>query len=100
MVSLTKKENVTLLSNRQNAENRFKSLEARLMKNEKLRHVYYTHMLDYIQRGQVEFVDPDKEHEGTFYLPHHAVSKGKRGDTKRRIIFDASSHENDAPSLN
>jgi len=100
MVSLPKKENVTLLSNRQNAEKRFKSLEARLMNNAKLCHLYYTHMLDYIQRGQVEVVDPDEEHEGTFYLPNHAVSKGKRGDTKWRIIFDASSHENDAPSLN
>ena len=44
MVSLPKKENVTLLSNRQNAEKRFKSLEARLMNNAKLCHLYYTHM--------------------------------------------------------
>jgi hypothetical protein len=57
-------------------------------------------MLDYIQCGQVEIVDPDKEREGTFCLPHHAVSKGKRGDTKWRILFDASSHEKGAPSLN
>jgi len=57
-------------------------------------------MLDYIQRGQVEVVDPDEEQEGTFYLPHHSESKGKRGDTKWRIVFDATSHEKGEPSLN
>ena len=65
-----------------------------------MRHVYYTHMLDYIQRGQVEVVDSVEEQGGTFYLPHHAVSKGKREDTKWRIVFGASSLEKGAPSLN
>ena len=100
VVSLPKKENITLPTNRQNAENRFRSLETRLRKNANLRHVYYTHMLDYMQRGQVEVVDPDEKQEGTFYLPHHAVSKGKQEDIKWRIVFDASSHERGAPSLN
>jgi hypothetical protein len=57
-------------------------------------------MLDCLQRGQVEVVDPGEEHGDLFYLPHHAVSKGKRGDTKWRIVFDASSHEKCASSLN
>ena len=100
VVSLPKKGDVPLPNNRQNAETRFKSLETRLKKNADLHHVYHTHMLDYIQRGQVEVVGPGKEQEGTFYLPHHAVSKGKRGDTKWRIVFDASSHERGLPSLN
>ena len=82
VVSLPKKENVTLPTNRQNAENRFKSLETRLRKNVNLRHVCYTHMLDYMQQERVEVVDQDKKQEGTFYLPHHAVSKGKGEDTK------------------
>jgi hypothetical protein len=99
-VSLPRKENVNLPSNRENAENRFRSLEARLRKNANLRHIYHTHMLDCIQRVQVEVVDPDEENGDLFYLPHHAVSKGKRGDTKWRIVFDASSHEKCAPSLN
>jgi hypothetical protein len=97
--SYQKKEDVPLPSNEQNAKNRFKSLEKKLSKNANLRHVYYTHTLDYV-RGQVEVVDPGKEEEGTFYLPHHAVSKGKREDTKWRIIFDASSYEKGSPSLN
>ena len=99
VVSLPKKEITTLPSNKQNAENRFRSLEERLRKNTNLRHIYYAHMLDYIQRGQVEPIGPSEEQD-TFYLPHHAVSKGKRGDTKWRIVFDASSHEKGAPSLN
>jgi hypothetical protein len=37
-------------------------------------------MLDYMQQEQVEVVYPDEKQEGTFYLPHHAVSKGKEGD--------------------
>jgi hypothetical protein len=78
----------------------FKSLETKLRKAADLCHVYYTHMLDYTQRGQVEVVEPGEEQGGTFYLPHHAVSKGKRGDTKWRIVFDASSHEKGASSLN
>jgi hypothetical protein len=97
VVSLPKKESITLPTNRQNAENRFKSLETRLRKNANVSHVCYTHMLDYMQRGQVEVVDPGEKQEGTFYLPHHAVSKGKRGDTKWRIVFDASSHERGVP---
>jgi len=41
-----------------------------------------------------------EEQGGTFYLTHHAVSKGKQEDTKWRIVFDASSHEKNAPFLN
>ena len=80
VVSLPKQENITLTTNRQNSKNRFSSLETRLRKNAILRHVYYTLMLDYMQRGQVEVVDPEEKQEGTFYLPHHAVSKGKQED--------------------
>jgi hypothetical protein len=35
-----------------------------------------------------------------FYLPHQAVKKEKRGGTKWWIVFDASSHESNAPPLN
>jgi hypothetical protein len=43
---------------------------------------YHTLMLDYILWEQVEAADQDKKQEGTFYLPHHAVSKGKGGGDK------------------
>ena len=57
-------------------------------------------MLDYIKQGQVEIVEPGQNREGTFYLPHQVVSKAKGGETKWRVVFDASSHEKGAPSLN
>ena len=65
-----------------------------------MRHVYYTLMRDYVQRGQVEVVDTEERQGRTFYLPHHAVPKGRLGETKWRIVFDASSHEKGTFSLN
>ena len=90
VVSIPKKENITLPTNQPNAENNFKLLETRLKKNANLRYVHYKHMLNYMQRRQVYVVDPDEKQEGTFYLPHHAVSKGKQGETKWQIEFGAS----------
>jgi hypothetical protein len=69
VVSVTRKENVKLQSNRENTENRIKSLEFRLKKNANLRRIYHTHMLDYIQSGQVEVVDAGEEHGDLFNLP-------------------------------
>ena len=57
VVSLPKKENVTLPTNQQNAEKRSISLATKLKRNANLLHVYYTLMRDYVQRGQVEVVD-------------------------------------------
>jgi hypothetical protein len=55
-------------------------------------------MLNYVRQGHVE-VAADGNPEEKFYLPHHVVSKVRRGETKWRIVFDASSHEKGAPSL-
>jgi hypothetical protein len=44
---------------------------------------------------------PAKDPASTvFYLPHQVVKKEQHGKTKRRIVFDASSHETNSPSLN
>jgi hypothetical protein len=86
VVSLPRKKDVTIPTNRQNAMARFRSQETRLRKNADLRTVYHTHMLDYIKQGQVETVEPEQDREGTFYLPHQVVSKGKGGETKWRIV--------------
>jgi hypothetical protein len=34
------------------------------------------------------------------YLHHHAVKQEKRGNAKWKIVYDGSSHEDHAPSLN
>jgi hypothetical protein len=99
VISLPKKENTAFPTNRLNAE-RFRSLVTRLGKNAKLRYMYYTLMQDYVQRGQVEEVIPDGDQGTMFHLPHHVVSKGRRGDIKWHIVSDASSHEQGASSLN
>jgi hypothetical protein len=67
-------------------------------RTENLRNVYYTHMLDYMQWGQVEFVYPDEKQEGTLYLPYHAVTKRKQGDkmanrVRRKLTSSQQSHK-------
>jgi hypothetical protein len=49
VVSLPRKGNISLPSNRHNAERLFHRLEQRLEGNVALRHVYHDHMLDYIK---------------------------------------------------
>jgi hypothetical protein len=99
VVSLPKKHNIILPNNRTNAERRLGNLRRRLDNNEALKETYYAHMVDYIAKGQVELA-PREESATVFYLPHQAVKKQRRGRTKWRIVFDASSHESNAPSLN
>jgi hypothetical protein len=81
VVSLPRKGDITLPSNRHNAEKRFHMLEQRLERNGTLRQVCHALMLDYIQKKHVEIVPPGEEATDVYYLPHHAV-KEKRGDTK------------------
>ena len=57
-------------------------------------------MLDYIRKDQVEVAPINKNYDVLYYLPHHVVKKHKDGGVKQRIVFDASSHEQDSPSLN
>jgi hypothetical protein len=98
VVSLPKKQG-NILPNRMNAERRLGHLRNRLDNNKDLKDIYYAQMTDYIAKGQVEEAPLD-DSTTVFYLPHQAVSKEKRGRTKWRIVFDASSHKSDAPSLN
>jgi len=57
-------------------------------------------MLNYITRGQVEATPAENLTSMVFYLPHQALKKEKHGKTKYRIVFDASSHETNMPTLN
>jgi hypothetical protein len=57
-------------------------------------------MLNYITKEQVEAAPAEDPTSTVFYLPHQAVRKEKHGKTEWRIVFDASSHETNAPSLN
>jgi hypothetical protein len=99
VVSLPKKQEIVLPDNRMNAEGRLRNLRKRLDNNEALKRMYYAQMTDYIAKGQVEEA-PLGESTTLFYLPHQAVKREKHGRTKWRIVFDASAHETNAPSLN
>ena len=69
VVSLPRKGNTPLPSNRLNAERQFLRLEQSLERNAPLRHVYHDHMLDYIKKGQVEIALFEVGTADTFYLP-------------------------------
>jgi len=100
IVSLPRKGIIPLPSNRLNAERLFRRLEQRLERNVALRHVYHDHVLDYIKKGKVEIAPSEEGTADKFCLSHHAVKKEKRGEAKLRIVFDGSSNEDHAPSLN
>ena len=58
-------------------------------------------MKDYLRLNHAEVVeDPRKANGPVYYMPHHAIIKDDRKTTKLRIVFDASSHEAGALSLN
>ena len=99
VVRLPRKENLDLHDNYHTAEKRFQSLEKRLARNETLKNTYTGQMLDYINKDHVELA-PAETSGDEFYLPHHLVKKEKHGSIKWRIVFDASSHEGNALSLN
>jgi len=100
VVSLPKRQDINLPSNRINAGARLNSLMKRFENNEELKQMYYDHILNYITRGQVETAPAEEPTSTVFYLPHQAVKKEKHGKTKWKIVFDASSHETNVPSLN
>jgi hypothetical protein len=87
VVSLPRKEHVSLSSNYHHAEKRFHALARRLEKDETLRNVYHDQMLNYIRHEQVEIAPPADGTEETYHLLHHLVRKEKRGNLKWRIVF-------------
>jgi hypothetical protein len=99
VVSLPKKQDTALPSNRLNAEKQLNNLTKRLENNETLRQMYHDQMLNYITRGQVEATPAEDSTPMVFYFPHQTVKKEKHRKTKWRLVFDASSHETNAPSL-
>ena len=100
VVSLPKKNIGDLFPNRRNAEGRFQTLQKRLKQDDALRAIYEEQMLDHTVKQHVELAPITEETTGIFYLPHHVVKKKRRGKIKWRIVFDASSSEDNSPSLN
>ncbi|XP_060519743.1 uncharacterized protein LOC132697963 [Cylas formicarius] len=81
---------------------RFYSLENRLLRNKDLYHSYSEIMEEYLAMGHMRPVSrPSDEHlHEYFYIGHLAVIKEDSRSTPVRIVFDASSHATNKPSLN
>ena len=64
---------------------------------------YHKIIKQYINDGIVKPVSSTKtsyDLESVHYLPHRAVVRQNRDTTKVRIVFDASVHVNNEPSMN
>jgi len=104
IVQLPFKVNAPKLGNSYNiAERRFLLLEKRLQRDPKLKQDYVNFMSEYEALGHVERVDKEienKDGEGKYYIPHHAVRNDSSTTTKLRVVFDASSKTDAGVSLN
>ena len=84
------KRGSTFPNNKQVAEQRLKSLRARLMKGGRYRDDYKNFMEMMLKKGYAEPVEDDGGPEGrTWYLAHHGVYHPRK--QKLRIVFDCSS---------
>ncbi|GFS32225.1 uncharacterized protein TNIN_168651 [Trichonephila inaurata madagascariensis] len=84
------------------AEKRFTRLRKRFQKNPHLFLEYREVLQNYLKQGIIELV-PDSDSDSnnvTFYLPHREVIRKDRPSSQLRIVYDASSHDANSPSLN
>ncbi|GFW04011.1 integrase catalytic domain-containing protein [Trichonephila clavipes] len=97
-----KLEERELKYNREIAEKRFTRLRKRFQKNPHLFLEYRGVSQNYLKQGITELV-PDSDSDSnnvTFYLPHREVIRKNHPSSQLRIVYDASSHDANFPSLN
>ncbi|XP_077548213.1 uncharacterized protein LOC144161022 [Haemaphysalis longicornis] len=101
-VALPWKERVDLCDNYAVANKRLHSLMNKLNRDPELLERYDSTIREYLKEGSAERVPPTKgqSSERLYYMPHRAVIREDRTTTKVRIVFDASSNESGAKSLN
>lgn len=78
---------------------RFYSLERKFAKNETLRLLYSDFINSFINKGYLYKIQFNNS-MNNFYLPHHGVWKEDSLTTPLRVVFNASSHAPNFPSLN
>ncbi|XP_072946166.1 uncharacterized protein [Epargyreus clarus] len=80
---------------------RLEILERKLAREPKLREEYNKVFQEYLSLNHMRQVYEDEiESTKAVYLPHHAVVREDKETTKVRIVFDASSKDNNNRSLN
>ncbi|KJH40804.1 hypothetical protein DICVIV_13232, partial [Dictyocaulus viviparus] len=105
-VRLPWKENAnTLPPNKSMAIQRLQSTINKLTTNPVLFQEYHETIIQQLNRGIIEEVKETnsltkKNNEIIHYLPHQAVITPNKETTKLRIVYDASAHPKNAPSLN
>ncbi|XP_077536014.1 uncharacterized protein LOC144148339 [Haemaphysalis longicornis] len=101
-VALPWKPRVDLADNLAVAAKRLHILMKKLGKDASLMERYDATIRTYLEEGSAERVPPTENvpRGRLYYMPHRAVIREDRSTTKVRIVFDASSHENGAKSLN
>ncbi|XP_026746838.1 uncharacterized protein LOC113508077, partial [Trichoplusia ni] len=86
---------------REIAENRLKSLERKLHKNEEMKKRYTDVIKEYLHLGHmIPVPENDDKQSESVYLPHHAVIREDKSTTKVRVVFDASCKGLNGVSLN
>ncbi|XP_028172142.1 uncharacterized protein LOC114361346 [Ostrinia furnacalis] len=85
---------------KQIAEKRFKGLEAKLLKNIKLKIDYSQVIHEYTELNHMVKVTKQEVNKKGLYLPHHAVIREDRATTKVCVVFDASCKGSNGISLN
>lgn len=83
-------------TSRDRALQRYNYLQRKLSKNIELKHEYEACLDEYLTMGHIE---PPKENEPNYYIPHHAVFK-QSSTTKLRVVFDESARTTNGKSLN
>lgn len=75
---------------------RFETLERKLTSDPKLGSLYKEFMGEYLALGRMSVAKTP----GRYYIPHQTVRKVEGGDTKIRVVFDASAKVPSGMSLN
>lgn len=72
-----------------------------LLKRPEIKAEYDKAILEYLERGQMKKVEKDSSDKAIqYYLPHHAVIKPDRINTKLSVVFNASWPKSNHKSLN
>ena len=95
-----KKDHPPLVDNYRQAIQRLVSIERNLSKHSEKRK-YCEAVNQYIEDGHARAIDKEDEKADKIrYLPHHAVFREERTNTKCRVVFDSSTKLADGVSLN
>ncbi|XP_018376530.1 PREDICTED: uncharacterized protein LOC108769819 [Trachymyrmex cornetzi] len=97
-----KEQLITKIGNsRDTALKRLQGVERRFQRTPNLKAQYVEFMNEYASLGHMKIADIKSSEDSTaFYLPHHCVFKNADGNSKIRVVFDASCKSSTGVSLN